>query len=146
MLPAQSPTIPQKNSTPLALKLFAGSVLAATLLGAGAVVYFLNPSRYGFYPVCEFHQLTGLNCPGCGGTRAVYELLHGHVLRAVQDNALVILGLTGLAVRAAWFGTKKFLHRPTGPFLRPELFWPLLVVALVFTVLRNLPAFSFLSP
>jgi hypothetical protein len=64
----------------------------------------------------------------------------------MQDNALVILGLTGLAGRAAWFGTKRFLHRPVGPFLRPELFWPLLVGALVFTVLRNLPAFSFLSP
>jgi Protein of unknown function (DUF2752) len=146
MLRAQSQTIPPKNSPPPALKWFAGAVLATTLLGAGAVLYFLNPSRYGFYPVCEFHQLTGLNCPGCGGTRAVYQLLHGHVLLAMQDNALVVLGLTGLAGRAAWFGTKKFLHRPAGPFLRPELFWPLLVLALVFTVLRNLPAFSFLSP
>ena len=129
-----------------ALKCFAGVVLAGALLGVGAVLYFFNPSKYGFYPVCQFHQLTGLNCPGCGGTRAVYQLLHGHVLRAMQDNALVVLSLAGLAGRAAWFGTKRFLCRPVGPFLPPEFFWPLLVVALVFTVLRNLPAFSFLSP
>ncbi len=109
-------------------------------------MYFFNPSTHGFYPVCEFHQLTGLNCPGCGGTRAVYQLLHGHVLRALEDNALVVLSLAGLAGRGAWFGTKKFLRRPAGPFLPPEFFWPLLVVAVVFTVLRNLPAFSFLSP
>jgi len=142
----QSQTIPSKNSTPLALKFFAGAVLGSALLGVGAVLYFFNPSKYGFYPVCEFHQLTGLYCPGCGGTRAVYQLLHGNFLRAMQDNALAVLGLAGLAGRAVWFGTRKFLQRPVGPFLPWEFFWPLLVVAVVFTVLRNLPVFSFLSP
>jgi hypothetical protein len=146
MLRAQSQTISPKDSTSIALKLFAGVVLAGVLLGAGAVLYFFNPSKYGFYPVCEFHQLTGLNCPGCGGTRAVYQLLHGHVLRAMQDNVLAVLGLAGLAGRAAWVGAKRYRRRPVGPFVPSEFFWPLLVVAIVFTVLRNLPAFSFLSP
>ena len=138
--------MPPKNSTSATLKWFAGLAVGGTLLGAGAVLYLFNPSRYGFYPVCEFHQLTGLNCPGCGGTRAVYQLLHGHVSRALQDNALVVLSLAGLTGRATWFGAKKFLRRPVGSFLPPEFLWPLLVVAMVFTVLRNLPAFSFLSP
>jgi len=135
-----------KNPAAMALKLFAGVVAGGTLLSVGAVLYFFNPSKYGFYPVCEFHELTGLNCPGCGGTRAFYQLLHGHVLRAMQDNALAVLGLAGLAGRAAWFAAKKFGRQPVGPFLPWEFFWPLLVVAMVFTVLRNLPAFSFLSP
>ena len=146
MLHAQSQALPPRNSTPLALKFFAGVVLAAVLVGAGAVLYFFNPSKYGFYPVCEFHQLTGLNCPGCGGTRAVYQLLHGHVLRAMQDNALAVLGLAGLAGRGAWVGVNRYRCRAVGPFLPSEYFWPLLVVAIVFSVLRNLPAFSFLSP
>lgn len=146
MLHAQSPTRPPKIPTSPGLKLFVGAVSGAAVLGAGAVLYFFNPSTHGFYPVCEFHQLTGLNCPGCGGTRAVYQLLHGHLWRALEDNALVVLSLAGLAGRGAWFAIKKFLRRPAGPFLPPEFFWPLLVVAVVFTVLRNLPAFSFLSP
>ncbi|HKW27878.1 MAG TPA: DUF2752 domain-containing protein [Verrucomicrobiae bacterium] len=128
------------------LKFFMGTVSGAVILGAGAVLYFFNPSTHGFYPVCEFHQLTGLNCPGCGGTRAVYHLLHGHPLRALQDNALAVLFLAGLAGRAAWFGIQKLLCRPVGSFLPPKILWPLLIVAVVFTVLRNLPAFSFLSP
>jgi hypothetical protein len=143
---AKSQVIPPKISMFSGLKFFAGAVLGAATLGAGAVLYFFNPSTHGFYPVCEFHQLTGLNCPGCGGTRAVYQLLHGHVLRALEDNALAVLSLAGLAGRGAWFETQRFLRRPTRPFLPPEFFWPLLVMAVVFTVLRNLPAFSFLSP
>jgi hypothetical protein len=146
MLHAQPQAIPPRNSASLALKFFAGVVLAGVVLGAAAVLYFFNPSQYGFYPVCEFHQLTGLNCPGCGGTRAVYQLLHGQVLGAMQDNALAVLGLAGLAVRAAWVGVKKYRRRPVGPFLPAKFFLPLLVVTIVFAVLRNLPAFSFLSP
>ena len=143
---AQLQAIPPKISTYSPLKFFVVAVLGAAALGAGAVLYFFNPSTHGFYPVCEFHQLTGLNCPGCGGTRAVYQLLHWHVLRALEDNALVVLSLAGLATRGVWFETRKILRRPVGPFLPPEFFWPLLVMAVVFTVLRNLPAFSFLSP
>jgi hypothetical protein len=146
MLHAHSQTIPPRNSTSLALKFFAGAVLGGVLLGAGAVLYFFNPSQYGFYPVCQFHQLTGLNCPGCGGTRAVYQLLHGHVLRAMQDNALAVLAPALLAGRAVWVGVKRYRRQPVGPFLPLEIFLPLLVVAVVFTILRNLPAFSFLSP
>jgi hypothetical protein len=143
---AKSQAIPPKISTSPGLKLFVGAVSGAVVLGAGAVLYFFNPSTHGFYPVCEFHQLTGLNCPGCGGTRAIYQLLHGHVLRALRDNALAVLSLAGLAVRGVWFETRKILRRPAAPFLPPEFLWPLLVIAVVFTVLRNLPAFSFLSP
>ena len=116
------------------------------MIGAGAVVYCLNPNTHGFYPVCEFHELTGLNCPGCGGTRAAYQLLHGHILRALHDNALLVLGLAALAGRGVWFATRKVRHRPVLAFLPPEALCAFLVVAVVFTVLRNLPAFSFLSP
>src|SRR6516165_4319094 len=142
--------VPPKINTTVTLRPsltgFAVVVCGMTVVGAGAVLYFFNPSQYGFYPVCEFHQWTGLNCPGCGGTRAVYQLLHGHVLRAMQDNALAVLAPALLAGRAVWVGVKRYRRQPVGPFLPLEIFLPLLVVAVVFTILRNLPAFSFLSP
>lgn len=31
------------------------------------------------YP-CLFHQISGLYCPGCGGTRAVKALIEGHFI------------------------------------------------------------------
>jgi hypothetical protein len=90
--------------------------------------------------------MTGLNCPGCGMTRALYALLHGHFQAALKDNALFLAVLAGLAVRGAWFAGKKISGRPAGQFLSANILWPVLIVAVIFTVLRNLPAFEFLSP
>lgn len=125
---------------------FAGVALAAAALGVAAVVYFFNPATHAFYPVCQFHRLTGLNCPGCGMTRALYALLHGNVFAALRDNALFVLALGALLVRGQWFWVNKLKGRPNGEFVPAHFLWPLLVVALTFTVLRNLPAFAFLSP
>jgi chromate transport protein ChrA len=38
---------------------------------------------------CVFHSLTGLYCPGCGGTRAVLSLLKGDLRMSVQYHPLV---------------------------------------------------------
>ena len=139
-------TVPPKISTLASLKFFTGTVLGAALLGAGAVLYFFNPSTHGFYPVCEFHALTGLNCPGCGGTRAAYQLLHGHLRRALQDNALFILTLAALIGQSAWLVLRKIRKQPVAWVVSAKILWAFLVVTLVFTVLRNLPAFAWLSP
>jgi len=119
-----------------------------TLAGAGiaAIIFFLNPATHHFYPVCQFHRLTGLNCPGCGATRSAYALLHGDLRVALRDNALFVGGLGLLAVRGGWFAVNRVRGRRNGDFFPPKWFWPLLVVTLVFTVLRNLPAGAFLSP
>jgi hypothetical protein len=127
---------------------FAGLVLAATATVAGiaATVFFFNPAMHRFYPVCQFHRLTGLNCPGCGMTRALYALLHGNWAAALRDNALLVCALAALTIRSVWFGAKKIRGQANGEFFPVNFLWPLLAVALVFTVLRNLPAGAFLAP
>jgi hypothetical protein len=79
-------------------------------------------------------------------TRALYALLHGNFSAALRDNALFVLVLGALAVRGAWFGWNNFFRRVTGEFFPVKFLLPLLAAALVFTMLRNLPAFAFLSP
>ena len=125
---------------------FAVIILAVAAAGIAATVFFFNPASHKFYPVCQFHRLTGLNCPGCGMTRALYALLHGDFSTALRDNALLIFGLTTAAVRGVWFGARKYRGAAGGDFFPAKFLLPLLAVALVFTVLRNLPAFAFLSP
>jgi hypothetical protein len=143
---ADSQPVPPKISAPPSLTAFAVIVLGATALGAGTVVFFFNPSTNGFYPVCQFHKLTGWNCPGCGGTRSAYALLHGNVALALKDNALFVVLLAAAAGRGIWFAARRIRRQPVGEFLPARILWAMLAIAVVFTVLRNLPAFAFLSP
>ncbi|HEY1718066.1 MAG TPA: DUF2752 domain-containing protein [Verrucomicrobiae bacterium] len=143
---ARSQSVPPKISAPPSLGFFAATTLAFAGIAAVAVLFFFDPSKNNFYPVCAFHKLTGLNCPGCGATRAFYALLHGNFALALKDNALFIFALAALAARGAWFAAKHFLRKPAGQFLPSNFLWTFLVVAVIFTVLRNLPAFAWLSP
>ena len=70
----------------------------------GAILFCFDPSA-GFYPVCLFHQATGLLCPGCGSLRAMHQLLHGHLLAAFEFNPLLLLCLPA----AAWYTARYAL-------------------------------------
>ena len=143
---AESQSAPPKIAAPPSLAFFAVVVLVAAALGSGAVLFLFDPAKHGFYPICLFHSLTGWNCPGCGATRAAYQLLHGHLLRALHDNALFVLTLAALTAQGAGLVMQKTRNRPAAFMVSPVMLWALLVTVFVFTVLRNLPAFACLSP
>jgi len=65
-----------------------------------AVVYLLPPEEFRFYPGCPIHLLTGWLCPGCGATRALHALLHGHMVDAWALNPLFTVVFP---VAALWF-------------------------------------------
>ncbi len=48
------------------------------------------------WPVCVFHQLTGLPCLTCGMTRCAIQFLHGHFLAALKWNPLIFALLCGV--------------------------------------------------
>jgi hypothetical protein len=126
--------------------MFAGILLGAMGIGAGAVLFFFDPGTHAFYPVCLFHAMTGLNCPGCGMTRALSALLHGNFLLALKDNVLFVLTLAGLLIWGARLALQKLRNRPVTFNVPPKFLWTFLALALVFGVLRNLPGFGWLSP
>jgi hypothetical protein len=119
--------------------------LAAGLLAACGVLYTFAPAEHTFYPRCLFHALTGLQCPGCGGTRALYQLLHFHLAEALRLNALVtILAPIAFAWFLYWYWSVT--QKGQGPTLRVSrpVAACLYVIVLLFTIVRN-GAFSFLS-
>jgi hypothetical protein len=136
---------PKIQASPVAGWLVWGG-LSAAAIALAVLVYFFNPATHQFYPACQFHRLTGLNCPGCGMTRAVYALLHGEFLAALRDNALLVGVGCLAAVRAGWLAFAKIRGRPAGKILPEKWLWLLLAATLLFGLLRNLPAFAFLSP
>jgi uncharacterized iron-regulated membrane protein len=143
---AESQSAPPKNTASQSLAFFTVVVPVVAVLGSGAVLFFFDPAKHGFYPICLFHSLTGWNCPGCGATRAAYQLLHGHLLRALHDNALFVLMLAALAIWSARRVVQKVRNQPMALNVPPGVWWALLVVVLIFTGVRNLPAFVWLSP
>ncbi len=124
---------------------FRAHAMAAGLLAGSGVLYTFSPTEHGFYPICLFHALTGWQCPGCGGTRALYQLLHLHVGDAFHYNALVtVLAPLALAWFVFWYATVVFRgYSPSLRFSRPVAVCLYLVV-LFFAAARN-GVFSFLS-
>ena len=115
--------------------LLAGCIAVMAL--AAFVLYRFNPERVPFYPVCVFHRVTGLNCPGCGGLRAMHQLLNGKLAAAWRLNALAVLLVPMLlagAIRAAWLYPRGRIDE----WLRPGWLWFFLAGAMIFGVARNL--------
>jgi len=128
-------------------------VVAAVGVGVVAAVlylYLLDPAKAGFFPPCLFHKLTGLYCSGCGTTRALHQLLHGHVLEALRLNPFTMIALPIVAVVLLrrllyWMqGRQVPARRP----IRAVWIWLLLAAMVLFAAARNIPCrpFSLLAP
>lgn len=137
---------PRSSGQPTWLRA-AGPLAALPAVGSAvAVVALANPFVHHLTPPCPFHALTGLWCPFCGGTRAVWALAHGRLGLTLHENAL----LPALVFVALW-AWLAHLGRVTGWWRLPapsgRVFYVVAGVSLIaFTVLRNLPAFGALAP
>lgn len=106
----------------------------------GLVGVWLSETGHGI--PCIFHAVTGLQCPGCGVTRMLSALLHGDWRGAWESNAAV---LTLSPVLAGLVDLSLVRWIRTGSARLPR--WAdavtvvCVVLLLLFTVARNLPAF-----
>jgi hypothetical protein len=103
-------------------------------------LFVFDPSTAGFFPVCPLYETTGLQCPGCGGLRAVHQLSHGHLAEAWRLNPLLV----ALLPAALWLGLREAVRAVTGrewPGLvtRPFFGWLLAGAVILFGILRNVP-------
>jgi hypothetical protein len=111
--------------------------LGVGVIGLGLLLLFLfNPADHGFYPACQFHALTGWDCPGCGGLRATHFLLRGEFREAFRLNPLWVVGapvLLGWMAYAIWSRAKGREVR-----FSEKAAYTSAAVILLFGVLRNL--------
>ncbi|MER6842464.1 DUF2752 domain-containing protein [Streptomyces platensis] len=117
---------------------------AAVTLGTGAAaagyLWHTDPHQPGQLLIpCPFKWLTGLLCPLCGGTRMAYDLMHGDVVTAFHDNA-VLLTLGGPVM--AYAVVRRLVAGLRGREYRPRLSGRgnavVLGIAAVWMLARNL--------
>ncbi len=119
------------------------------MLAAGAwVLRAHDPATRGsLLTVCRFNQWTGLQCPGCGMTRASHHLLNGRWAEAFYFNAFMVTLLPGLAVWAGWWLLQWWTGRPISRRALAANAWlggALLVACMIFWLVRNLPGWPLL--
>ena len=112
-------------------------------IAIGAIVFGLY--RAGVLPTihmapCMIHAMTGYYCPGCGGTRATYALLHGKIITSLYYHPIVVYGV----VVGGWFMISQTIERISrgkiniGMHYRDLYLWIALVIAIVNCLVKNL--------
>lgn len=119
---------------PLAILACTGAAVGYTLAtdpaGAGA----------GDPPSCLLKYLTGFVCPGCGGTRAAWFLLHGDLTGAARHHVVFVFAVPFLIyLYVAWAGRKLFRWRLPELSISPAAMITFMAVWGVWSILRNLP-------
>jgi hypothetical protein len=125
--------------------LWPGSVVVGGCV-ASAILYRTNLTAPGIPTICPLRAIFGLDCPGCGGTRMFYCLLHLNFSGAVHYNAVALAAMPLFAwAFVAWI-VGRWRGRPVRTFLNWRWTpWIIGIVMAAWTVIRNLPFAPFTS-
>ena len=119
-------------------------VLGLCAVAAGVALFQLyDPNVAGNpFPPCLFKTATGLDCIGCGVTRALHALAHGDLMRALEMNPLAVFVLPLMPLMFLdTFGWRPAALQPLMRIvMRPQLWMVLLPV---YWIARNLPWWPF---
>ena len=137
----------QNRFTGLLVRLWARSptwtapAAVAVCMGGAVAFTLLDRPADGGPPTCLLKLSTGFDCPGCGGTRAFWYLLHGNVPAAARHHAMFVFALPFLLyMYVAWAVSTVSKGRRLPPLtVSPKALSIFLLSWLAFSVLRNLP-------
>lgn len=118
--------------------------LGALALGGTALLAVVDPSGT-HVPLCPLKAATGLDCPFCGGLRAVHALTGGDLARAADHNVLFVAALPLLV--AGWALWLRRWPRPVAGRSRSAgaLQWAAVAVLVAFALARNLEPLAWMA-
>jgi hypothetical protein len=139
----------QDRATRFVQRLWTGSpvwaapaALLVCMAGAAGYTLAADPTVVGAdaTPTCLLKYTTGFVCPGCGGTRAAWYLLHGDLPSAARHHAVFVFVLPFLLwMYFAWAARRLFGWQVPQLQLSPLVIGGFLGAWGVWSVLRNLP-------
>jgi hypothetical protein len=116
------------------------------IIAGAAYLFFFEPGKSGFFPGCPFRFLTGFTCPGCGTTRALHQILHGHIYTAFTLNPLLLLSRPLLLIALLRYSVIVMRGGiPRGNALPAPYIYAIFFVILSFWIFRNTPLYPFVS-
>lgn len=96
---------------------------------------------------CPIHKLTGLYCPGCGITRMIISIFKLEFYEAFRYNPYVFIIFPFLVIYELFYIIKLITGKETFIHKIPKIIWYiLLILAILFGILRNIPGFEYLLP
>lgn len=112
------------------------------------ITYKYINKKYNIGIPCVIHEITGLYCPGCGITRAIFYLLDLKPIEAIKSNILMFI-LSPFIIIYLINYIKIYLQNknedPSKIFPK-KLWYTLLVITIIFGIIRNINYFSWLQP
>jgi len=116
------------------------------ILAGAAYLFVFEPGKTGIFPSCLFRLLTGFQCPGCGSTRAMHQLLHGHVVAAFELNPFFLLAIPFLLYALIRYSVVVMRGGvPRQNTLPPPYIYALFFIVVSFWIFRNTPFYPFVS-
>ncbi|MFC3382222.1 DUF2752 domain-containing protein [Couchioplanes azureus] len=120
----------------------APTAMLVCMAGAVGYTFATHPTEAsaGAAPSCLLKYATGFICPGCGGTRAAWFLMHGDLPAAARHHALFVFVVPFLLyMYVAWAGKRLFGWRLPQLTLSPGVIGAFIAVWGVWSLARNLP-------
>jgi hypothetical protein len=129
-------------------KLVLPGAVAGTLVSAAVALHVRDPHAQGSWGICPTKAVLGIECPGCGGLRAVNDLTNLQLVDAISSNLAFVAAIPVLAYVFARWSMGRWRGQAWDPSERAMNLsgLTLVVVLTVFTVLRNVPAGAWLAP
>ncbi|PZX60049.1 DUF2752 domain-containing protein [Hydrotalea sandarakina] len=123
------------------LNIFKWAIAIIFIVMMAMVYRIFNPIHSVFFPKCPFLLLTGLKCPGCGSQRAIHYLLNFDILKAINENVLLVLSipylLAGIVFESLLLPSDKMLKWRKRLFGQRAII-VIIVIVMVFWIFRNI--------
>ncbi|MDO5293635.1 MAG: DUF2752 domain-containing protein [bacterium] len=121
-------------------------IKTAVIMVSIGIVYGIWHIKTGIGIPCPIRTITGFRCPGCGVTHMCTAVMQGRLPEAYQANRVLFCLLPALVAAGIHF-TARYIKYGSKPLSKWEngLLYCLIGIFIIWGVLRNIPAFSYLN-